>query len=52
MRIIRNLTLTGKQIIVLTVMSVVTVCIGLFGIQSVRTGERLALDAGGRIMSR
>lgn len=46
MRVIHNLTLTGKQIIVLSVMSAVTILIGLFGIQSVRTGERLALDAG------
>ncbi|GFZ79918.1 methyl-accepting chemotaxis protein [Elstera cyanobacteriorum] len=42
MQMFRNLTLTGKQVLVLSVMALVTLFIGLFGVQSVRTGEHLA----------
>ncbi len=42
MQMLRNLTLTGKQIVVLSVMAFITLLIGLFGVQSVRTGEHLA----------
>ncbi len=42
MQMFRNLTLTGKQVLVLSVMALITLFIGLFGVQSVRTGEHLA----------
>lgn len=42
MQMFRNLTLTGKQVLVLSVMALITLLIGLFGVQSVRTGEHLA----------